>query len=406
MQSEELLNAVRRWRTEWLRMTAVVQHRSRSSQSLDREPLLSASLLDRRRGRMHMREERESISGQGARGKILLVGSLDKAFLDAGSIGSEYFVACGDVRHGIRAASENEFAAIAVVMTEVSGQLISALKALRNAKSGTRIILLAQVYEEPIARQLVGAGCDGSTVADNYVICPLRSERLLKLTGLSRDSSKPELVSSATTDIDLERKIRHLEELATQDDLTGLKNRRYMWEFSRQVLEHAKTEKGQVTLLIFDIDNFKHYNDVYGHSTGDQILKQAAMLMQRCCRAHDVVGRIGGDEFAVVFWDVGRRAGYDVQTDRRSAATGHPRDAIFVAKRFMEELEKAEFHLLGSSGKGILTISGGLATFPRDAATVRDLFQQADEALLEAKRSGKNRIYLVGKPQSDISTIQ
>jgi diguanylate cyclase (GGDEF)-like protein len=352
-----------------------------------------------------MREQRQSISDQGARGKILLVGSLDKAFLDAGSIGSEHFVACGDVRHAVRAASENDFAAMAIVMTEVSGQLISALKALRNANSDTKILLLAQVHEEPIARQLVAAGRDAKTIADDYLICPLQSQRLLERMGLSTAVGKPEPVSSTRTDIDLERRIRHLEELATEDDLTGLKNRRYMWEFARQVLEHAGTDRGQVTLLLFDIDNFKHYNDVYGHSTGDQILQQAAMLMQRCCRAHDVVGRIGGDEFAVVFWDVGQPASYDAQEDRRSTETGHPKDAIFIAKRFMEELEKAEFHLLGPSGKGILTISGGLATFPRDAATVQELFQRADEALLEAKRSGKNRIYLVGKPQSDISTI-
>lgn len=365
-----------------------------------------AAVLDRRRGRMHMREQRQSISDQGTRGKILLVGSLDKAFLDAGSIGSEHFVTCGDVRHAIRAASENDFAAIVVVMANASGQLISALRALRNANSHTRIILLAQVHEEPIARQLVTAGRDGKTIANDYLICPLRSETLLELLGLSPDISKPEPVLSPKTDVNLERRIRHLEELATEDDLTGLKNRRYMWEFSRQVLERARTDRGQVTLLLFDIDNFKHYNDVYGHSTGDQILQQAAMLMQRCCRAHDVVGRIGGDEFAVVFWDVGQPAGYGAQQDRRSAETGHPKDAIFIAKRFMEELEKAEFHLLGPSGKGVLTISGGLATFPRDAATVQELFQRADEALLEAKRSGKNRIYLVGKPQSDISTIQ
>ncbi len=60
---------------------------------------------------------------------------------------------------------------------------------------------------------------------------------------------------------------------------------------------------------------------------------------------------------------------------------------------------------LGADGIGVLTISGGLASFPRDGSTIQELFQQADKALLEAKRSGKNRIYLVGKPQSDIADI-
>ena len=177
-------------------------------------------------------------------------------------------------------------------------------------------------------------------------------------------------------------------------------------------------------MLVFDIDNFKHYNDVYSHSAGDEVLKQAAVLIRRCCRGHDVVGRIGGDEFAVVFWDDPQRKALGVPVrgdERRSARADHPKEAIFIAKRFVRELEIAEFgphfvgpgadkmrtqlHLLGPEGKGVLTISGGLASFPRDGSTIQELFQQADKALLEAKRSGKNRIYLVGKPQSDISDI-
>ncbi|MHC4791938.1 MAG: GGDEF domain-containing protein, partial [Planctomycetota bacterium] len=228
-------------------------------------------------------------------------------------------------------------------------------------------------------------------------------------------------------------KIKQLERLATEDDLTGLKNRRYIWEFSRQIIEHAGKVSGRVTLLVFDIDNLKHYNDVYGHSAGDEVLKQAAVLIRRCCREHDVVGRIGGDEFAVVFWDDPQRKtpgtprtamvqGVPAKgAERRSARADHPKEAIFIAKRFVRELEKAELaprfvreqvdnmgtqlHLLGPEGKGVLTISGGLASFPRDGSTIQELFQQADKALLEAKRGGKNRIYLVGKPQSDIADI-
>ena len=128
--------------------------------------------------------------------------------------------------------------------------------------------------------------------------------------------------------------------------------------------------------------------------------------MQRCCRQHDVVGRIGGDEFAVVFWDDPRRKSVDRQAERRSTTVDHPKEAIFIAERFRKELENAELHLLGPTGKGILAISGGLASFPRDGSTIEELFQQADKALLEAKRSGKNEIYLVGKPNSDIAEIE
>ncbi|MHC4159925.1 MAG: GGDEF domain-containing protein, partial [Planctomycetota bacterium] len=114
---------------------------------------------------------------------------------------------------------------------------------------------------------------------------------------------------------------------------------------------------------------------------------------------------IGGDEFAVIFWDDPHRKILKKEAERRSALIEHPKEAIFIAKRFRKELEKAEFHLLGPKGRGILTISGGLASFPRDGSTIQELFSQADSALLEAKRSGKNRIYLVGEPQSDIADV-
>jgi GGDEF domain-containing protein len=340
--------------------------------------------------------------------KILLVGDVSKAFLDAnGAVGGNCHI-CVSIPEAIKAAADNDFAAITVVMHGISGGLSSALKTLRNGRD-TRIVLLAQMYEEPIALQLVGSRINGTALANDYLICPLRPDTLYEaVLGADADpaaGTDPAPAVDATT----EMRIRQLERLATEDDLTGLKNRRYIWEFSRQIIERTARENGRVTLLVFDIDDFKHYNDVYGHHAGDEILRQAATLMKRCCRAHDVVGRIGGDEFAVVFWDdpqkdSARAAG----ADRRSASADHPRQAISIAKRLVRELEATELSTsgnLGPTGKGVLTISGGLASFPRDGATIQELFEQADKALLEAKRSGKNRIYLVGKPQAGATDI-
>jgi len=342
--------------------------------------------------------------------KILLIGDVGKAFLDPASITEQRCEVYASMPDGIDAAGKNSFAAIGVVMAGVPAKLSSALKSLRRANPEAKIILLAQMYQEPIARKLLG-----STSADDYLICPIRASWFYQFIG--------------QVDSTLEKKMKELEKLATEDDLTGLKNRRYIWEFARQILERAKKESGRVTLLIFDIDNFKHYNDVYGHSAGDKILKQAAILMRRCCRAHDIVGRIGGDEFAVVFWDdpiskirnsklvpsassgqaLSKAEGFEIRNSRRKAGRDHPQEVIFIANRFRGELEKAEWSAaggLGPKGEGVLTISGGLASFPRDGSTDQQLFQRADKALLEAKRSGKNRIYLVGKPQSDIADIE
>ncbi len=341
--------------------------------------------------------------------KILLVGDVGKAFLDAGNISENRCEVYASMPDAIDAAAKNDFAGIGVVMFGTSPNLSSALRTLR-ANSDAKIILLAQMYEEPIAIRLVGSAYNGTSVADDYLICPVQPDRFYEFI-ITQGRSTAQIGLSTTVDETIEMKIKHLERLATEDDLTGLKNRRYIWEFSRQIIEHTRKENGRVTLLVFDIDDLKHYNDLYGHLAGDEVLKQAAVLMQRCCRGHDVVGRIGGDEFAVVFWDEPQAKSAAVPTkgaERRSARADHPNEAIFITKRFVKELEKSELSILGglgTTGIGVLTISGGLASFPRDGSTIQELFQQADKALLKAKRSGKNRIYLVGKPQSDIADI-
>jgi diguanylate cyclase (GGDEF)-like protein len=345
----------------------------------------------------------------------LLVGDIRRAFLDADGASSYPCEIAGSLLDAVDIAARGDFRVVGVVMDGAGGQLHAVLRALRKG-ARARIVLLARMYEEPIARRLVEDAADGEKLADEYLVCPTRLARLCDLARaadgpaarVDAAAALPTAPADAGGGADLaplEQRLRHLEYLATTDDLTGLKNRRYVMEFARQALERAGRGGGRVTLLLFDIDDFKHYNDAYGHLMGDEILRQAGILMRRCCRPHDVVARVGGDEFAVVFWDGPYQAGRRRKKERRSAATDHPAGAISVAKRFQKELGNADLHLLGPRGQGVLTISGGLASFPRDGATVHDLFERADRALLEAKRDGKNRIYLVGEPGSDIADI-
>jgi len=347
---------------------------------------------------------------------ILLVGDAHRAFIDAEGLRQYSCEVAAGLLDAADMAARGDFAVVGVVMDGTAGHLYAALKALRKG-TRARIVLLAQMHEEPIARRLVEEGWEGGKLADAYLVCPTFLMRLCGCVASgTTDPAAPSLggqerVSPAgvLAHVDLarlEQKLRHLEYLATTDDLTDLKNRRYIWEFAKQALERAKVSRGRLTLLLFDIDNFKHYNDVYGHLAGDEILRQAGILMRRCCRPRDVVGRVGGDEFAVVFWDDPYRTDSHVERDRRSADTDHPSEVIFVAKRFQKEFGDAELPLLGPEAQGVLTISGGLASFPRDGSTIQDLFKRADMALLDAKRSGKNRIYLVGEPQNNIADMQ
>ncbi len=334
---------------------------------------------------------------------VLVVGDTIEALMNIEQLSDDRFHFCPNISDAVAWAGRERFAVIYVVMSGVNGRSESALAAIRRISEASRIVLLVRMHEEASARQMVRSVRDASKPADDYLICPVDAKNLLCQAQARRRTQ----VSPVNMPALLARKddrISQLEKLATEDDLTGLKNRRYVREFLGQIISRAETEKQRVTLLVFDIDDFKHYNDQYGHPVGDNVLKQAAIMMRRCCRSHDITGRIGGDEFAFIFWDSPdspeKPAGAKAEvaaSDRRLTETDHPTEAIFMAERFRKEISSAELSFLGPKGKGVLTISGGLASYPKDGSTVAELFEQADKALREAKKSGKNQIYLVGK---------
>ena len=202
----------------------------------------------------------------------------------------------------------------------------------------------------------------------------------------------------------LQDRHNRLQKLAITDELTGLYNGRYFRHFLNRIIEKAHALRFPVTLFLFDIDNFKKYNDQYGHGVGDEILRQTAALMKRCVRDHDLVARISGDEFAVVFWEKeGPRQPRDPAVKPAVRSTQTSQTQKLILERFRRLLATQNFPGLGTAGQGTLTISGALAVYPYDANTAADLIQAADRALMfKAKQSGKNSIFLVGEqPPSD-----
>lgn len=182
-----------------------------------------------------------------------------------------------------------------------------------------------------------------------------------------------------------------LHRLAITDHLTGAYNRRYFYHLADHILQRAAKEDFRATLLLYDIDDFKRYNDEYGHAAGDEILRETAALMRSISREQDIVARIGGDEFAVLFWD----------HQLRSPDSQPLQDAWDLSDRFRRAVENHDLPSLGPHAKGELTISGGLAMFPENGSTCLDLMRQADRALRTAKTTGKNSIHLVGAETND-----
>ncbi len=168
---------------------------------------------------------------------------------------------------------------------------------------------------------------------------------------------------------------RQLEERADSDTLTGLRNKRYFLEHLDREIEEAKVTGKVLSLFLFDIDWFKHYNDNHGHPAGDALLAELGQIIKKSFpRAVDVAARYGGEEFVVLF----RRTPKDV--------------AEFMADRFRHFIERHAFPNADRQPRGAVTLSGGIATFPEDATTAEGLLQTADDWLYEAKRSGRNRV--------------
>lgn len=167
------------------------------------------------------------------------------------------------------------------------------------------------------------------------------------------------------------RMLKRLEELATMDGLTGLFNKRALIEIAQQKLRSAERFKKPLSLLVLDIDHFKVVNDTHGHDIGDLVLQGFADMLKRVKRDIDVVGRFGGEEFAVVC----------EETDEKGAA--------LLAERIRAELESTQFH--AAKGTFHVTCSAGIVQRGATGHTWETLFKAADEALYTSKRSGRNR---------------
>jgi len=160
--------------------------------------------------------------------------------------------------------------------------------------------------------------------------------------------------------------------IMTTDGLTQLHNKRYFDEALDKEVARAKRYKRTFSLLVFDIDRFKHINDTFGHLAGDAILRQLGAVMLGRLRRNDVVARVGGEEFALITPEVGLEG------------------ATELAEKINRLIKDTRFEFEGARLE--VTVSVGVAEWQAAYDHPEDLFKAADDKLLDAKRLGRNRV--------------
>jgi len=163
---------------------------------------------------------------------------------------------------------------------------------------------------------------------------------------------------------------------ANTDPLTGLHNRNYFHKMRQVFIEKAIRERTPISICLFDIDNFKHYNDTNGHNAGDLLLIELSQFINRMTRKNTVFARYGGEEFITML----------------SGISG--KDALIYAEHVREAVSHHSFAHGEKQPMGCISISGGVACFPEDGDTLDKVIQLADKSLYQAKSEGRNRVIL------------
>lgn len=184
------------------------------------------------------------------------------------------------------------------------------------------------------------------------------------------------LVNIISVSISNAEMYENLKHMSFTDAMTNLYNYRYFENRLKEEINRSKRTKNSVSLIMLDIDNFKNYNDTLGHQAGDEALRALALILKNSVREDDIVCRYGGEEFGIIM-------------------PGTERDSVNVlAERIRRNVEAHAFYKEDIQPGGALTISSGAAAFPADADDFDGLTENADKALYQSKKNGRNQFTL------------
>lgn len=172
------------------------------------------------------------------------------------------------------------------------------------------------------------------------------------------------------------QKIQYWKGESDTDPLTGLYNRRYLMDRLKQETTRSRRYQRPLSLLMIDVDDFKHFNDTFGHTNGDLILRLVALTLKSIVREPDIIARYAGDEFIVILPE----------------AT--VREAGFTAERIQAELVKVGQVIKFSEADLHITLSIGVTEYDAETENLDQLIDKVDKAMYKAKEEGKNRIFV------------
>ena len=192
---------------------------------------------------------------------------------------------------------------------------------------------------------------------------------------VSRENAVPisNLASEAALALEVVSLYDNMKIMAVTDGLTGLYNHREFYQSLRRELERARRYRHTLSLLMIDVDDFKQFNDRFGHPAGDFALRKIAELLRKCARTTDIIARYGGEEFTVILPE------------------STPGGALMVAERIKSEVAEHNF-ISNASDPVHLTVSIGIYSSERGEVTEDQIVSLADEASYVAKKSGKNQV--------------
>jgi diguanylate cyclase (GGDEF)-like protein len=210
-------------------------------------------------------------------------------------------------------------------------------------------------------------------VVDDILIRPLTEKEL--------EARVANLLRMRRWSQDLKKEHDRVMKLAVTDDVSGFNNTRYLHRYLDRLLDSDGSKTAEVSLVFFDLDNFKRLVDMHGHLCGTKALREVAQVVHRTLDEDDRLVRYGGDEFIVIL----------------------PRQSKETARAKVEKMKQAinsKTFLQKDGVKARLTASFGLATFPEDAKNKHELLAEADRCLFHSKSEGKNRITVVDFEQA------